>query len=543
MDPAGNDMRREGAAPGGLDLASVGPLVDQLRRWDGQRRLALALIWGPRGLAGGLLVAAVVATLSRMRPLLMPDQLTTVAVMLALMGAAIALAAVVLPSRTLLQRAQYADGRFGLLERASTAVELLGGRLQTTPDLAQRQLVDTVEHVMRVPAERQIRPRIRPAEIAAVLGLALLLAAAIGLPNPHNSTLERSKALAEAIETQVEELRGLADEIRTDPDLSDEQKAALLQPLESALAELQARNLSQEMAVAVLSEAAAEFRDLAGEMGNEALRSRLASAGRALADFEAAQPLARALQDGDLAAAATAVNALDDALAELNERELTSLAQALQESAAGLEQIDTELAEALQAAAESLAAADSNGARQALREAAGTLRERALEQTAGQWAERAARRVETGREAMAQAGQLPGTAGEAAAGVQGGTAGLAEGEAQAGGVTGGDEAGLGPGGPGPGGGHSQEVYVPEVVDLSGETGIGVELPSICRANPELCGALLSETDAPFEDRQSRVPYEQVFGQYRDIAYQALDQGYVPLGLRELVRDYFALLEP
>src|SRR5690606_20389890 len=38
-----------------------------------------------------------------------------------------------------------------------------------------------------------------------------------------------------------------------------------------------------------------------------------------------------------------------------------------------------------------------------------------------------------------------------------------------------------------------------------------------------------------------VPYNQVFSSYRNAANQALDSGYIPLGLRDIVRDYFTSL--
>jgi hypothetical protein len=43
--------------------------------------------------------------------------------------------------------------------------------------------------------------------------------------------------------------------------------------------------------------------------------------------------------------------------------------------------------------------------------------------------------------------------------------------------------------------------------------------------------------------ESVVPYNQVFSDYDAAARQALESGYVPLGLRDVVRDYFTSLEP
>ena len=40
-----------------------------------------------------------------------------------------------------------------------------------------------------------------------------------------------------------------------------------------------------------------------------------------------------------------------------------------------------------------------------------------------------------------------------------------------------------------------------------------------------------------------VPYNQVFRSYANAAFQNLDTGYVPLSLRDIVRNYFTSLEP
>jgi hypothetical protein len=85
--------------------------------------------------------------------------------------------------------------------------------------------------------------------------------------------------------------------------------------------------------------------------------------------------------------------------------------------------------------------------------------------------------------------------------------------------------------------------VPDYVELDPEGGEEIELPAECIANPADCGILINETDTEFGDESSVVPYDQVFGDYRDAAYTALDEGYVPLGLKGYIRDYFSLLEP
>ena len=81
------------------------------------------------------------------------------------------------------------------------------------------------------------------------------------------------------------------------------------------------------------------------------------------------------------------------------------------------------------------------------------------------------------------------------------------------------------------------------MDLSGFEGEDVELPAECLADPASCGGLLSENPTEFGDEQSIVPYEQVFGDYRNAANEALADDYIPLGLKGYIRDYFSSLEP
>jgi hypothetical protein len=85
--------------------------------------------------------------------------------------------------------------------------------------------------------------------------------------------------------------------------------------------------------------------------------------------------------------------------------------------------------------------------------------------------------------------------------------------------------------------------VPDFQDLSGQEGIDVELPAECLANPDSCGSLINENPTEFGDETSTVPYDQVYGDYRDAAYEALAEDYIPLGLKGFIRDYFTSLDP
>ena len=40
-----------------------------------------------------------------------------------------------------------------------------------------------------------------------------------------------------------------------------------------------------------------------------------------------------------------------------------------------------------------------------------------------------------------------------------------------------------------------------------------------------------------------MPYNQVYSDYEGAVNEALESGYVPLGLRDVIRQYFSRLEP
>jgi hypothetical protein len=45
------------------------------------------------------------------------------------------------------------------------------------------------------------------------------------------------------------------------------------------------------------------------------------------------------------------------------------------------------------------------------------------------------------------------------------------------------------------------------------------------------------------DPGSFVPYERVFGDFYDYAQTSLDRTYIPLSVKDFVRDYFSSLDP
>lgn len=535
---------------------NVGPfptLMAHLRRWERRRRWRDTLFWAPRGLLAGLLLAALLAIATRLQPLLTNRELAIVAIGLALAGLVAALLAVWLPQRSLLAQARYADAALSLRERTSAAVELADGLLAAPDHLVDAQLADALQSAERVNFKAALPLPFRRQDWLILLLAALLMGAAVYLPNPQGEILSAQRALAAEIEEQADSLEALIEEIEANEALAAEQQEALQAPLTEALAELEQGDLTREEAVAALSEAEAELRDLRARHDTSALERSLDQAGQPLSRNSASQQLGSSLQAGNLGSAAAQATALAESLPQLTPEEQAALAGALGEAAAALEEVDEALAAGLAEAAVALRAGDVAAAQQALRGAAGTLHQRARQQAAAQQAGAAAGQLAQGRQQVAQAGQpgqggqQPGSGAGQAGGEGSGGAGQGsggEGQGSGGsGSSGGNAAGGGVGGIGGETGHATNVYVPDFANLSGFEGEDVELPAECVANPSACGALLNERATGFGDETSVVPYRQVFGDYRDAAYRALEDDYIPLGMKAYVRDYFSSLEP
>ena len=72
-----------------------------------------------------------------------------------------------------------------------------------------------------------------------------------------------------------------------------------------------------------------------------------------------------------------------------------------------------------------------------------------------------------------------------------------------------------------------------------EEGVPVEIDRPGEEGPQI-----GEQPIPLPGRdQSSVPYDTVYADFVTRAQQALEGSYIPLGMRQYVRDYFSALEP
>ena len=382
-------------------------LTRSVRRWDRRRRLALLVVWLPRGVMLGLGIGVILALMARRRPWLLPEEVLTVTAALSV-GLALAVLAVVWAwPRSVAHSARYFDRRFDLKERVSTALELAAGRIAAPEPLAELQLADATATAGRVRARARLPLRVSGREIAALVALAVLLALLLR-DNPQAGRLRAERELESAIATQVAALEDVIEAIERDPTLTPAEREALTRPLEEAREILREPDVSQEEAVAALAEASQSLGEMAsGVPPQEATAYQQAA--RPLGGSEQTADLAEALARPGLGETAEALDNLADDLAtgDLDEQEQQDLAERLDEAADALEEQNPALAGKLREAAAALREGDLEGAQESLREAGALLREQQEQSQQSPLAEAARvaqQQADASQREMAQAG-------------------------------------------------------------------------------------------------------------------------------------------
>jgi hypothetical protein len=293
------------------------------------------------------------------------------------------------------------------------------------------------------------------------------------------------------------------------------------------------------------------------------------------------------------------IQSLEQTLGQMTEEQLAQAAEALENAADALEQTDPEAAQALRDAAEALRQGDREAAAEALRRAAERAEQSAAERSQQaqqqQSMEERAQQAQAAQENTAEAStettapgrpeEGPQGLGDAQEGAEGdGMFGqqASEGETQGEGgssqlappedaaqgennETG--EAGRGSQGMGDGTADLSD-------DASAEGQTDSQSDSTQENNPDGAGVRTYQpvfaprfsveaedgedvrlqadpgetplNQGEFDDNplgESVVPYNTVYSDYANAASRALDSGYIPLGMRDVIRSYFSSLDP
>jgi len=548
----------------------------RLSQFAGYVRREQGLYGAAWGLCGGLAVALALNVAAWLFPILTATPRLLLSIGLAALCALLAFMVTYLYPRPAMRIARLSDARMGLRARLATALEIEAGQLPVPGELVARQRADARQAAERANPREAFALRCaaasiarRQARIAALL--AALLVVGFVVPNPQEGRIARRQAEQEAIQRQVERLEEVRQSIAENERLSEADRDILLRELDDAIAELGSGELSREEALARLSAMEGRLQELL-DQDVDARQRAMDEAGRAAAQGESTQEIGQALSEEAYSAAAEALASLAQRLPQMSPEELEALAGRLEAMSGELRQVDPALAQALRDAAQALREGDVEAAQEALRRA-GELTEAAGQQMAAQEAaEGALGQVQEGRREIAQAnpdgqGQGQGQQGQGQ-GQQGqgqgqGQQGQGQGQGQQGqqgqgqggqgtgsGAGSGDSPGGGEGPPqGPGGpidpnapGEAGETPYDPIYDperLGDAEGPIVDVPGEGEGGPAT-----GETEGgPRESGEALVPYNEVYADYQAQAASALENSYIPRGLKDYVRAYFGAVDP
>jgi hypothetical protein len=511
--------------------------VERLGQVGRVLKLQSMVIWALRLLLLGLVADCLWLLGSRFMPYVVRPPLLFIApAALAVVGAIVA-AFWRLSTQSIARRT---DQQLGLKERLVTAVELQQQR-SSTP-LTSLQLRDAVEQFRRYEALDTFPVRLPSRELNALLGLSLLAVALVLAPNPMEQTVRQREQVAITIGQEAERIDKLADEMAAmeEPEELEDIRSAL----QSAASSIRDRQLSPEEANAALQRLEQQLLGQQDPSTGE-LEDALAALAGSLATEASTRDLGTSLARGDMRQAAREMQRLGEELGNMSAAEKLRLSRSLKEAGERSSRANPQLGQALSQAGEALENGQDGEAASALNEAAGQLDNSAGRMRAATQRERALAQLQQSRGAInrsQQAAQNQGASGQRGGQGQQMGAGSDEGMDELGSGFGGDgEPGDGdmPGGSGAGSGQGspdESIYDPLMSVSRPDFVPGQQAfdPNEAFQNPDL--------DSPYGN-EAQVGYKQVFADYEEKATQTLQNSYIPVGLKDIVKDYFSSLAP
>jgi hypothetical protein len=258
------------------------------------------------------------------------------------------------------------------------------------------------------------------------------------------------------------------------------------------------------------------------------------------------RPVASALDRRDYRRAADEMRQLGSRAAGAPEADRQAMAQALRQGAAAAGRYDEKLAEALREAADRAAAGEPGSTDQAAREMARTGGQMQRQETL----ERALSQLQNSRQALG-AGSRQGQSGSSSSASRRPSAGQEPGEGegsgrdQGQGQRQGQGQGQGQGDgngerPGSGAGTGSTGRTTELYDPAAVRTRQVQVPGGDFDRPQIS---VGDSQTDGGDGEARVDYRDVLPTYQERATRAMQDRYIPLGMKELVKQYFSSLQP
>ena len=429
-----------------------------------------------------------------------------------LLGLLIALtAAFFLRKVTEKETAETADA-LGGAERMITTMELLGKGTQNPVE--EMAVADGFTKAKETDFAKLYRMRM-PVKVLRVLALVVVLTIGAGF-----MPVRRDKDAEVYANAQLERIEQVKAE--ETPVLSKEEKKVFLEAAKALEKDLKTAKTKK-----AAEEAVRKAQQNMKQLEKESVSKDLKELAETLKQEEDTAALSEALEQGDEASISQAMEQLLQKMAAMDKGQAASLAQQLAEAAENIS--DEELQEALKALEEALEnGADPSEASEALKNALlsqaqvnSALRSslQKLNRNVGQ--QSLAKKVESGSESTGGEGQ--GAEGEGTGGQTG--------------SGGSGTAGVGNGGQGRGFGHAEpeKIYTRSA---AGKDGYDAQL----KGTDSDEGQTTITEHRTMGQAGTSVPYDTVYGQYRNEAMETLENSSVPYGMRELVSDYFATLE-
>lgn len=409
------------------------------------------------------------------------------------------------------ETAETADA-LGGAERMITTMELLGKGAQNPVE--EMAVADGFAKAREMDFAKLYRMRL-PVKVMRVLALVVVLTIGAGfMPVRRDAEAE---AYANAQLERIEQVKK-----EETPELSKEEKKVFLEAAKALEKDLKTAKTKK-----AAEEAVREAQQNMKQLEKESVSKDLKELAETLKQEESTAALSEALEQGDSAAISQAMEQLLQKMAAMDKGQAASLAQQLAEAVENIS--DAELQKALKALEEALEnGADPSEAGEALKNALlsqaqmnSALRSslQKLNRNVGQ--QSLAKKVESNGESPGGEGQGSegeGTGGQTTNGGNGGT-------------------GTGTGGQGRGFGHAEpeKIYTRSA---AGKDGYDAQL----KGTDSEEGQTTITEHRTMGQAGTSVPYDTVYGQYRNEAMETLENSSVPYGMRELVSDYFATLE-
>lgn len=409
------------------------------------------------------------------------------------------------------ETAETADA-LGGAERMITTMELLGKGTQNPVE--EMAVADGFAKAKETDFAKLYRMRL-PVKVLRVLALVVVLTIGAGF-----MPVRRDKDAEVYANAQLERIEQVKAE--ETPVLSKEEKKVFLEAAKALEKDLKTAKTKK-----AAEEAVREAQQNMKQLEKESVSKDLKELAETLKQEEDTAALSEALEQGDEASISQAMEQLLQKMAAMDKGQAASLAQQLAEAAENIS--DEELQEALKALEEALEnGADPSEASEALKNALlsqaqvnSALRSslQKLNRNVGQ--QSLAKKVESGSESTGGEGQ--GAEGEGTGGQTG--------------SGGSGTAGVGNGGQGRGFGHAEpeKIYTRSA---AGKDGYDAQL----KGTDSDEGQTTITEHRTMGQAGTSVPYDTVYGQYRNEAMETLENSSVPYGMRELVSDYFATLE-